>query len=119
MIKGEVIMSNLKEILQATYDEDSGVTKGAFLNLLEYLIEKEEMEDFGEYTFKTKDETDFLYAFHGASFFFSLFDLDESLNRMIKYNYSINEDVKTGLQMARNELREILESRQLSLEMMR
>ncbi len=111
-------MEKLREQL-TKLDGRGGSLVEPMRTILEYLIEKEEMDNFGEYTFKTKDETDFLYAFHGASFFYSLFDLDESLNRMIRYNYSINEDVKKGLEMARAELRDVLASRQLSLEMMR
>ncbi len=96
------------------------VERGALVEPLKAILEHLINEESGkEYIFKTNDETEFSYAFHGIDFLLSLWDLDEFLRGKIKYSQDLNEDAKTGLQMARDELREILHSRDLSLEMLR
>ncbi len=117
MIKGEVTMEKLREQL-TKLDGHGGTLVEPMRTILEYLIEKEKEEGPNEYVFKTKDETEFLYAFHGLDFLLVLWNLDQSLRNKIKYSQDLNEEVKTGLQMARTELYEILESKNLSLDML-
>jgi len=72
----------------------------------------------GEYIFKTSDRQEFLYAFHGVDFLLVLWNLDQALRSKIKYSDDFNEDVKTGLQLAREQLHDILGDYNLSLDML-
>jgi len=72
-----------------------------------------------EYIFKTNDEVEFLYAFNGLHFLLSLSTLDKNLRSEIKYNQNLNKDVKKGLQMARDHLREAMSEYDVSLDMLK
>ncbi len=97
-------------------ENKGGSTADSLKAILQYLIEKDGDK---EYVFKTNDETEFLYAFHGLDFLLCLWDLDQELRNKIKYSQDYNEDVKEGMKMAREMLWEIMEARNLNLDMLR
>lgn len=61
-----------------------------------------------EYKIETDDRQDFYMAFHGADFYFTLWDLDQSLRSKIKHNDKLtNKQIKV-LQELRDELNELM-----------
>ncbi len=72
------------------------------------------------YTISTSDKDDFLCMAHGDDFLLTLWDMDQWLRGKIKYNYDefTSEQVE-ALQKAREQLWELLDERNLSLDMLR
>lgn len=70
------------------------------------------------YTISTSDRKEHLLALHGEDYYCALWDMDQWLRKQIKYNPKrLNGDKLDALEMAREELRDILDDREVSFEM--
>ena len=61
-----------------------------------------------KFKLETNDKQDFYMAFHGADFYFTLWDLDQSLRSKIKYNDKLTAEQIKVLQDLRDELSELM-----------
>ena len=61
-----------------------------------------------KYKIETTDKQDYYMAFHGADFYFTLWDLDQSLRSKIKYNDKLTDEQIKVLQDLRDELNELM-----------
>ena len=61
-----------------------------------------------KFKLETNDKQDFYMAFHGSDFYFTLWDLDQSLRSKIKYNDKLTDEQIKVLQDFRDELSELM-----------
>lgn len=67
----------------------------------------------------TSDKDTHLYSVHGLDFLCSLWDLDQWLREQIKYNAEGKPEAEIeGYEKTRDQLREIMDSHGVNLEMM-
>ncbi len=72
------------------------------------------------YAISTSDKHEFLYMVHGDDFLLILWEMDQWLRAQIKYNGDgMTGEQLDALQAARDQLRELLQERDLSLDMLR
>ena len=71
------------------------------------------------YIFTTDDKDEYLYAIHGIDFLLCLWDMDQWLRSKIKYSVDLPEGAYKALEEAREELRDIMSSHGVSLDMLR
>jgi hypothetical protein len=72
------------------------------------------------YLHATSDKDSHLYSIHGLDFLCSLYDLDQWLREQIKYNAEGKPEAELeGYEKTREQLREIMDSHNVNLEMMK
>jgi len=71
------------------------------------------------YIFTTDDKNEYLNAIHGEDFLICLWRLDEWLRQKVKYNPdNETEDARDAYDKVRKEVRTIMETLNVSLEML-
>jgi len=71
-----------------------------------------------KYEFKTNDKKEFEYAFHGLDFLLCLWEMDQWLRSEVKYNVNNTSEEMTAFEKARDQLREIMLSHNVDLDIM-
>ena len=71
-----------------------------------------------QYVYKTSDKTDYLYALHGVDFLLILWGLDQWLRNQVKYNPDYSSDTKDGFVLAREQIYDLMQEKNLSLDML-
>ena len=76
--------------------------------ITEILKNKDEEKADTVYKIETSDKQDYYMAFHGSDFYYTLWDLDQSLRSKIKYNEKLTDEQIKVLQDLRDELGELM-----------
>lgn len=71
-----------------------------------------------KYIYKTSDKKEFLHALHGIDYLIILWELDQWLRSKVKYSQEYQEETKQGFILAREQLHDLMQERDLSFDML-